>query len=301
MLILISDAFSAELPGQLSSFGEVTDDKDRLAEAEVVLIRSKTRVDRQYIDSAPNLRLVIRGGVGLDNVDLDYANSKGIAVHNTAEASTVAVAELAFTLMVSLTNHITVADRSMREGKWLKKDLTRTELMGKTLAILGLGRIGTALAIRARAFRMRILGWHPDVHFSDFAEINNDLPEVLGQADYVSLHTPLKPETKGMINKERLAQFKDGSYLINTGRAGCVVEQDIVDALNSGKLAGYASDVWLTDPPSWDSPLFKAPNCIFVPHIGASTTENMIRIGEIVELIIADYVKEQRKKSGLSA
>ncbi len=301
MLILISDAFNTELPQMLSLHGEVTDDKNRLADVEVVLIRSKTKVTREYIDSAPNLRLVIRGGVGLDNVDLAYAESKGIAVHNTAEASTVAVAELAFSLMMSLANHVTEADRSMRDQKWLKKELTRTELMGKTLAILGLGRIGTALAIRARAFRMRIIGWHPDVHFSDFAEINHDLPEVLSQADYVSLHMPLKPETKGMINKDRLAQFKEGAYLINTGRAGCLIEEDVAGALRSGRLAGFATDVWLSDPPAWDSPIFEAPNCIFVPHLGASTTENMTRIGQIVDLIIADYLKKPRKTAGSSA
>ncbi|RME26624.1 MAG: hydroxyacid dehydrogenase, partial [Candidatus Zixiibacteriota bacterium] len=185
MLILISDRFNDELPKRLSKYGEVTDDKNRLREAEVVLVRSKTKVTAEYIDSAPNLKLIVRGGVGLDNIDVDYARQKGIKVFNTAEASTVAVAELAFTLMIAITNHVTTADRSMREGKWLKKELTRTELMGKTLAILGLGRIGTALAIRARAFRMRIIGWHPDVYFSDFAEINNNLEEVLAEADYL--------------------------------------------------------------------------------------------------------------------
>jgi len=254
-----------------------------------VLVRSNTKVTREYIDSAPNLRLVIRGGVGMDNIDTEYADQKGIEIHNTAEASTVAVAELAFSLMIAMPNHLTRADSSMRQRKWLKKDLTRTELRGKTLAILGMGRIGTALAIRARAFRMRIIGWHPDVYFSDFAEINHNLAEVLGQADFVSIHMPLVAKTEGIINESRLAELKPGAYLINTGRGRCVVEKDVAESLKCGRLGGYATDVWYSDPPDWHSPLFDAPNTILLPHIGASTRENMQRIGLIAEQIIQDY------------
>lgn len=289
MLILISDAFDKTLPGILSQYGEVTDDKSRQAEADVVLIRSKTKVDKEYIDAAPKLKMVVRGGVGLDNVDQVYAKEKGIMVHNTADASTVAVAELAFSMMMSITNHAVKAHNSMAEGKWLKKELTRTELMGKTLGILGFGRIGTALAIRARAFRMRILGWHPDVYFSDFAEIRPTMNEVLAESDYISLHMPILDSTRGIINKETLKHFKDGAYLINTGRGKLVVEEDIVEALKSGKLGGYATDVWYSDPPK-DSVLIGAPNTLFAPHIGASTKENMIRIGQIIELLIRENI-----------
>lgn len=294
MLILISDAFDPSLPGILSEYGEVTDDKNRLPEAEIVLIRSKTKVTKEYIDSAPNLKYVIRGGVGLDNVDLEYAREKGIRVNNTADASTTAVAELAFALMIALPNHITKGDASMREGKWIKKELKRTELHGKTLGILGLGRIGLALAQRARAFQMKVLGWHPDVYFTDWAEICPTMEEVLRRSDYISLHMPLLPSTKGIINKETLALFKDGAYLLNTGRGKCVVEEDVVEALKSGKLRGFATDVWYSDPPE-NSPLFDAPNTIFTPHIGASTKENMIRIGIIVERLIGEYAKQKEK------
>jgi D-3-phosphoglycerate dehydrogenase len=289
MLILISDAFDKTLPTILSKYGEVTDDKSRQAEADIVLIRSKTKVDKQYIDAAPKLKMVVRGGVGLDNVDQVYAKEKGIIVHNTADASTVAVAELAFSMIMGITNHTVKAHNSMAEGKWLKKELTRTELMGKTLGILGFGRIGTALAIRARAFRMRILGWHPDVYFSDFAEIRPTKEEVLAESDYISLHMPLVDKTKGIINKETLKYFKDGAYLINTGRGKLVVEEDVVEALKSGKLGGYATDVWYSDPPN-GSPLIGAPNTLLAPHIGASTKENMIRIGQIIELLIRDNI-----------
>jgi len=297
MLILVSDKFDEHLPGQLQKYAEVTDDKERLCDTEIVLVRSKTQVTRDYIDSAPNLKMVIRGGVGLDNIDLEYAQQKGIEVHNTAEASTVAVAELAFALMIALPNQITTGDRSMKDRKWLKKELTRTELMGKTLTILGLGRIGTALAIRARAFRMKIIGWHPDVFFSDFAQIEHDLAKAVSQADFVSMHMPFIPATKGLINKESLDKFKDGAYLINTGRGKCIVEEDVASALESGKLSGYGTDVWYSDPPDWNTPILKAPNVIALPHLGASSEENMHRIGSITEQIVKEYTEAKKKNN----
>jgi D-3-phosphoglycerate dehydrogenase len=289
MLILISDAFGPDLPDKLAKFGEVTDDKDRLAEAEVVLIRSKTKCRDDWWEKAPNVKLIIRGGVGLDNVDLVYAKENGIDVRNTPDASTTAVAELAFALMIALPNHIAVGDASMRRGEWIKKQLKRGELHSKTLGILGLGRIGLALAQRARAFTMDVLGWHPDSYFTDWAEICPTMEDVLTRSDYVSLHMPLTPTTEGLINKDTLRHFKDGAYLINTARGKICVEEDIVEALKSGKLAGYATDVWYSDPPV-DSPLMDSPNTLFLPHIGASSRENMGRIAIIVERIIGEYV-----------
>lgn len=291
MLILISDAFDETLPKILSQYGEVTDDKSRLKDAEVVLVRSKTKVNREYIDSAPKLGLVIRGGVGMDTIDIEYATEKGILCKNTAEASTTAVAELAFALMIAMPNHLIPANNTTKEGKWLKNDFDRTELTGKTLAILGLGRIGLALAVRARGFHMRVLGYHPDVHFTDFAEILNSFEEVVSQAHFISLHMPLKEDTRGFINKERLKLFRDGAYLINTSRGAIVNENDIVDALKSGKLGGYATDVFEPEPPNTNSPLFRAPNVICTPHIGASSKENMLRIGSMIERTIAEYKK----------
>lgn len=293
MLILISDKFDKSLPGALARYGEVTDDRNRVAEADIILVRSKTKANKEYLDSAKNLKLIIRGGVGMDNIDAPHAIKNGVIVKNTAEASTVAVAELAFALMIALPNNITRSDSSMREGKWLKAELERTELHGKTLAILGMGRIGTALAIRARAFRMNILAWHPDVYFSDFATIVQHIEDAVSQADYISMHIPSLPETRGIVNKKLLDQFKTGAYLINTGRAETVVDEDVVEALKSGKLAGFATDVWFSDPPA-NSPLANAPNTIFTPHLGASSQENMLRIGEMVEKIIAEFVKEKR-------
>lgn len=291
MLILISDAFDSTMPKRLERFGEVTDDHARQKDADIILIRSKTKVTKEYIDNAPNLKLVIRGGVGLDNVDLVYAKEKGIKVFNTADASTNAVAELAFAMMIAMPNHIVSADTTMRQGVWAKKELKRSELMGKTLGILGMGRIGTSLAVRAKAFNMKVICWHPDVFFSDFAEIYPEMEDVLKEADYISMHMPLLDSTKGIINKKTLSLLKDGSYMINTGRGKCVVEEDIIEALNSGKLAGYATDVWYSDPPE-NSPLVKHPKTLLAPHIGASSKENMGRIGTIVEILINDFVKE---------
>jgi D-3-phosphoglycerate dehydrogenase len=291
MLILISDAFDPGLPDKLEKYGEVTDDKGHLAEAEIVLVRSKTKVTKEYIDSAPNLKLVIRGGVGLDNIDLDYARTKNIIVHNTAAASSIAVAELAFALMIALPNHITRGDSSMREGQWLKKELKRTELHGKTLGILGVGRIGGEIARRAGAFGMTVIGYDPYVKSSPFADMKASLDDVLAQSDYISLNMPLTDETKGMINKKTIAKCKDGAFIVNTGRGRCVVEEDVAEALTSGKLAGYGTDVWYSDPPE-NSPLVGAPNVTMTPHIGASTKENLLRIGEIIDQLIGEYVKK---------
>lgn len=293
MLILIADAFDKQLPETLSKYGEVTSDMGRLSEAEILLVRSKTKVTKDFMEKSNKLRLIIRGGVGMDSIDLVTAKERGIVACNTAEASTVAVAELAFAMMIALPNHVTTADRTMREGKWMKKELKRTELYDKTLGILGLGRIGLSLAARANAFKMRVLGWHPDVSFTDFAEIFDSMEDVVAQSDFVSLHMPLLDGTKGVINKNTLAHFKTGSYLINTARGKLVVEEDVVEALKSGKLGGYATDVWYSDPPE-KTPLMDAPNTLFLPHIGASTKENMGRIGIIADRIVGDWVQKNK-------
>ncbi len=289
MLILISDAFDAGLSAKLARFGEVTDDKSRVSEADVVLIRSKTKVRKDYIDNAPNLKLVIRGGVGLDNVDLDYAKEKGIVVRNTPDASSIAVAELAFTLMISITNHVTWADRTMHNGEWLKKQMKRTELYGKTLGILGLGRIGTELAKRAIAFGMDVIAFDPYVDSSEVAEMKPTMKDVLNAADYVSMHMPLTEETKGLINKETLNEFKDGAFLINTGRGKTIVEEDVAEALKTGKLKAFGNDVWYSDPPE-NTVLVDAPNVTMLPHLGASTKENLLRIGDIVVETIDEFL-----------
>ncbi len=288
MLILISDAFDPSLPGRLKAFGEVTDDKSRLPEAEVVLIRSKTKGTKEYLAGAPKLRLIIRGGVGLDNVDAAYAKQKGIQVTNTPEASSVAVAELALALMLAAPNHLITGHNSMVQGQWLKSELKRTELYQKTLGLLGIGRIGNEVAKRARAFEMRVIAYDPYVKSSPVAELQ-PLDQVLAQSDYLSLHMPLTEETRNLIRAETLAQMKKGVILVNTGRGKCVDEAALAQALSAGQVGCYATDVWTSDPPPPESPLLQAPRVIMLPHIGASTKENLLRIGDIVVDKIRDY------------
>ncbi len=179
----------------------------------------------------------------------------------------------------------------MHDGQWLKKELKRTELYKKTLGIMGMGRIGSEVAKRAKAFGMKVLAYDPYVKSNDLAEMKTDLKDMLGLSDYVSLNMPLTDETKGILNKDSLSACKNGAYIINTGRGKCVIEEDMVEALTSGKLAGFATDVWYSDPPE-NSPLMSAPNVLMAPHIGASTKENLLRIGDIIDELIGEYVKK---------
>jgi len=291
MKILISDAFDPSLPARLERFGEVTEDKGRLAEVDVVLVRSKTKCRQDYIDEATNLKLIVRGGVGLDNIDVEYARSKGIRVYNTASASAIAVAEMAFALMLAVPTRLCEAHISMREGRWAKKELKRTELYGKTLGLVGAGNIGTELGRRAVGFGMRVLAYDPLVKSHEVAQLV-PLTELFEQADYLSLHVPLTDDTKGMINRETIAAMKDGVVIVNTARGQCVVEEDLAEALASGKVRAYATDVWYADPPEQSSPLLTAPNVVMTPHIGASSVENMLRIGDVVMKILEDFEQQ---------
>lgn len=291
MKILLADAFDASLPDALKKYGEVTADAAQLPDADIVLIRSKTKATKEYIDQAKKMKLIIRGGVGLDNVDSAYCKEKGIIVKNTPEASSVAVAELAFAMMIAVPNRLIEAHNSMKEGKWLKKELKRTELMGKTLGLIGCGRIGVEVAKRAAAFGMKVIGYDPVVTGADHIELKPSLDAMLPLCDYISLHTPVNDQTKGMINKNTIAKMKKGVVFINTGRGKCIIEPDVVDALTSGQMAAYATDVWYSDPPAEDCPLFKAPNMLMAPHIGASSNENLLRIGKQVDQIIGEFVK----------
>ncbi len=287
MVVLLADAFAPDLPGRLAEFGEVTSDMSRLGDAEVLIVRSKTKVDKAMIDAAPKCRYIIRGGVGVDTIDVEYAKSKSMAVDNTPEASSLAVAELAFALMIAMPNHLVRADVSMKEGKWLKKELERTELHGKTLGLVGIGRIGRELAVRAKAFGMSVVAYDKYVTSSDVATLVS-LEELYAKADYISLHTPLTDETRGMISAAAIAKMKKGVFLINTCRGQVVVDQDIADALKSGKMAGYATDVYNKEPPE-GSPLLGAPNALMTPHLGASTEENLLRLGDSIVARLRKY------------
>ncbi len=288
MHILIADAFDAKLPERLTPFGAVSSDLATLGTAEVLLVRSKTKVDADLLAKAPNLKLVIRGGVGMDNVDKKLCAEKGVKAVNTPRASSVAVAEMAMAFMVAIPARLIEAHVSMKEGKFLKSELKRTELFKKTLGLIGAGAIASEVAKRAQAFGMTVLAYDPFLKEHPIAQLVS-LDELAAKADVISMHTPLTDDTKGMINAAFLAKAKDGLILINTGRGKCIVEADVVAALATGKLRAYGTDVWPSDPPPADCPLLSAPNVFMAPHIGASSKENLGRIGDEVVLILQDF------------
>lgn len=288
MHILIADAFDARLPERLAAFGQVSSDLADLAKAEVLLVRSKTKVDADLLARAPALKLVIRGGVGMDNVDKKLCSEKGIKAVNTPRASSVAVAEMAMAFMVAIPARLIEAHVSMKEGKFLKSELKRTELFRKTLGLVGAGAIASEVARRAQAFGMEVLAYDPFLKEHPVARLVS-LDELAAKSDVISLHTPLTDETRGMVNGALIGRMKDGVILINTGRGKCVDETELAAALASGKVRAYGTDVWPSDPPPADCPLLAAPNVFMAPHIGASTKENLGRIGDEVVLILNDF------------
>ena len=290
MLILISDAFDASLPERLRAFGEVTVDKGRLSEADVVLVRSKTKCTKEYIDSAKNLKLIIRGGVGIDNIDSAYAQDKGVLVRNTPKSSAIAVAELAFALMISVPNHIVEVHNGMRRGEWLKS-VKRTELYGKTLALFGIGNIASKVAERALAFGMKVVAYDKYVASSPVATMVPTPADAVRNADYISMHLPLTDETKGMFNDELISACSRKPVVINTGRGPCVDAAAMATALADGRISWYATDVYPTDPPSPDYPLLSAEHVTLTPHIGANSEENLLRIGDEAYGIIDELKK----------
>jgi len=288
MHILIADAFDAKLPERLAAFGTVSGDLATLPQATVLLVRSKTKVDADLLAKAPNLKLVIRGGVGMDNVDKKLCAERGIRAINTPRASSVAVAEMAMAFMVAIPARLIEAHTSMKEGKFLKSELKRTELFKKTLGLVGAGNIATEVAKRALAFGMEIIAYDPYLKEHPIARLVS-LDELAAKADVISLHLPLTDETRGMVNAALLAKMKDGLILINTGRGKCVVDADLAAALQSGRLRAYGTDVWPSDPPPADCPLLSAPNVIMAPHLGANSKENLGRIGDEVVLILQEF------------
>lgn len=295
MNILVADKFGPGLEKRLARFGRVAvADEKALAGAEVVLVRSATKVNRAYIDRAPKLKLVVRGGVGVDNIDVDYCRLKGILVRNTPAASAIAVAELAIAMMLALVRRVAEAHASVRALKWEKKAFAGTELAGKTLGLVGVGHIGREVALRARAFGMRVVACRRSPAPCDCAELM-PFGRVLAEADFVSLHLPLNMDTKHLIGRETIARMKKGAVLVNTARGALVDEAALVEALRSGHLAGAAVDVYDKEPPEAKSPILSAPNVVLTPHLGASTAENMDRIADeavaLVEAFAAGKLK----------
>ncbi|MDC8437684.1 MAG: D-2-hydroxyacid dehydrogenase [Candidatus Nitrosotenuis sp.] len=248
----------------------------KIGDYEVVIVRSRTTITKELIEKASKCKILARVGVGLDNIDTDAAKSKNIRVINAVEGAMNAVAELVIGLMLSMARDIPRADRELRDGKWIKKELMGTELAGKYLGIVGLGNIGKRLARLARALNMNVIGFDVVPIDPEFAKevglMKADLDTLLQSADYVSLHVPLLDSTKNLINAERMSKMKKTARIINTSRGGTVDEVALYNALQSGNLGGAALDVFEKEP-AIGNKLISLPNFIATPHIGAQTKE----------------------------
>ena len=271
--------------------------EDELVQAvrdiDALVVRSATKVTRRVIEAAPMLRVVGRAGIGVDNVDLEAATERGVVVMNTPRGNATTTAELAIALLLALARHIPRADRLVRAGKWKAKGLVGTEVFGKTLGVVGLGRIGRLVAERGRGLGMKVIAHDPYLSGegagSPVAGVELfELDALLARSDFVTLHVPLNEGTKNLLSWERLAKIKPGARLIQAARGGIVDEEAVLDALSSGRLAGAAFDVFAEEPPPKDHPLLAREDVIVTPHLGASSEEAQLRVAlDIAEQISA--------------
>ena len=295
MKILICDKTEKEYIEQMRAAGLTVDVRDNITPEELpnvlpaydgMVVRSRTKVRRPLIDVCPNLKVIVRGGAGLDTIDYEYARSKGIVVMNTPLANSASVAELAIGYMLMLARSLYKVSSSMKAEKWDKKSFTGDEIGGKTLGIIGYGTIGHETAKRANALGMKIVAYDPYVSSQNGAVLVT-LDELLAQSDYISLHLPKTKESANMIGAEQFAKMKNGVRIINCARGGIINEDALYEALTSGKVAGAALDVFAEEPPT-DWKLLKLDTVIASPHIGAGTKEAQARVGaEVAEKLIA--------------
>ena len=267
--------------------------RDEMQNADGIIIRSKTKLKPELLQGQKRLKVIVRAGVGVDNIDLDAATAAGILVMNTPTGNTTSTAEHTVAMMMALSRNIAPACASMRAGKWDRNSFQGTQLSGKTLAIIGLGRIGLAVASRAIALEMRVLGYDPflsEERAKEFGiELHRDVDEIISRCDYITVHTPLTDETRGIINATRLAAMKKGARVINCARGGIVDETALADAIESGHIAGAALDVFTKEPPV-DRRLVDLPQVLTTPHLGASTEEAQELVAVEAAEIISDYL-----------
>jgi D-3-phosphoglycerate dehydrogenase len=265
-----------------------------VAETEAMVVRSETKITRKLMEAAPKLKVVGRAGVGVDNVDVDVATARGIVVMNTPAGNTISTAELTFSMLMALARKIPQAHGSMKAGEWNRKAFSGTELYGKTLGILGMGRIGGEVARRAVAFGMKVLAYDPYLTPARATalqvELVNDLDKLYPQVDFLTVHMPMTDETKGMVNAAAFGKMKKGVRVLNCARGGIINEADLLAALTSGQVAGAALDVYEVEPLAKDSPLRAHPSIIMTPHLGASTDEAQENVGIEVAEAITDYL-----------
>lgn len=300
--VLVADPIDESAVAQIEAAGleVVTRNKEtdgpieeQIKGFDCVVVRSATKITKEVIEAADKLRLVVRAGVGLDNVDLEAAKAKGVTVQNTPEAPTVSVAEMVFSLLFSLARRIAQADSLMKNEKWEKKKLSGTELWKKTLGIVGFGRIGQEVGKRAKAFDMEVLAYDVidiDDACKQVGAKRADLATIIEKADYITLHVPLLPQTKGMFGEKEFKAMKKTAFIVNTSRGGVVDEIALLNALNAGDIAGAGLDVFENEPPV-DWQVVKHPNLIATPHLASSTGEAQERVGELTAQKVIDGLK----------
>lgn len=289
--IIITDSLAANGVAVLKESANVDDCTgispedllNTIADYDALIVRSRTKVTPDLLEAASRLKVVGRAGVGVDNIDLEAAKSRGVAVVNSPLATSHAVAEHALGLMLSLARNISKADATMKQGEWAKKQLKGIELQGKTLGVIGVGRIGSAISNLAKSIGMQVMGYDPYLSESELRE-RGVLPSkmvqpIYDQADFITYHVPLTEDTRNVVNAESFARMKPGVRLICTARGGVINEKDLLEALISGQVAGAALDVFETEPPGLTD-LISHPNLVATPHIGAQTVEAQARAGE---------------------
>ncbi len=302
MKIIVCDKTEAEAIDKMRAAGLTVDVRDDITPEQLpsvlpaydgMVVRSRTKVRQPLLEVCPDLKVIVRGGVGLDTIDVDFAKSKGIAVMNTPLASSASVAELALGYMFALARSLYQATASMKSEKWDKKSFEGDEIGGKTLGLIGVGNIGKALAARAAALGMTVMAYDPYVKALDGITLVTTLDELLEKADYISLHLPKTKESAGMLGAAQFARMKKGVRIVNCARGGIIDEGALYEALTSGKVAGAALDVFAEEPPT-DWKLLKLPNVIGSPHIGAATKEAQGRVGVEVADILIKFAKEMK-------
>jgi D-3-phosphoglycerate dehydrogenase / 2-oxoglutarate reductase len=265
-----------------------------VAESDALITRSGTAVTQELVNAGDRLRIVGRAGVGLDNVDVDACTARGILVINAPTANIMSATEHTMAMLLSLCRNIPEAHASVKRGEWTRSKFMGTELHGKTLGVIGLGRIGTRVTTRARAFGMHVLAYDPYIAPSVAEKVGAEmvsLDDLLARADVITVHTPLTDETRGMIQEQHFAKMKDGVIVLNIARGGIYDETALANALNSGKVSGAAVDVYVTEPPGKDHPLLNAKNIILSPHIGANTIEAQDRVAVQTSEMVVDALR----------
>lgn len=264
-----------------------------VADCEGLIVRSATKVSADLMDAAKNLRVIGRAGVGVDNIDVTAATARGVVVMNAPDGNTITTAEHTIALLVALARSVPQANSSLKSGKWERKNFVGTELQGKTLGIVGLGRIGKIVASRARALGMKIVAYDPFIATEQSRDLEIEstaLDDVLSRADFLTIHTPLTPDTRGLINAAALAKMKNGARVINCARGGLIDEAALYDAIKSGQIGGAALDVFEQEPPPSGHPLLLLNEVIATPHLGASTTEAQEGVAFTVAEQMRDYL-----------